>query len=72
MPRSPAAAIPVTSQNHLVLDMAPRQPSVAFSRTHFPAAQICMTLSATQKPAPSLNERLAQAQPLGGTGTSGA
>jgi hypothetical protein len=47
---------------------APWQPSEAFSRIHFPAAQICMTLSAIQNPAPSLKDRPAHAQPLAGTG----
>jgi hypothetical protein len=49
---------------------APRQPSEATSCTHFPAVQICITLSATQNPAPSLKDRPAHAQPLAGTGTS--
>ena len=40
---------------HRVLARAPRQPS-EISRDHFPIVQVCSTLSATQKPAPSLKE----------------
>jgi hypothetical protein len=61
-------AIPPSAKTHRVSARAPRQPS-KFSRDHLPIVQVCRILSATQNPAPSLNGRPAQTQPLGGSGT---
>src|SRR5258708_6261091 len=60
-------AVEGDAQVHRVSARAPRQPSEA-SRAHFPIVQVCRTLSATQKPAPSLKGRPAQTQPLAGSG----
>ena len=65
-----AGYLPSRPQGHFVSARAPWQPSVAGSRTHFPAEQISMNLSVIQNPAPSLKDRPAHAQPLAGTGIS--